>query len=434
MDVEDLLRETLGPRSQLRPSPDFEDRVTGSLPSRRHGRRAAHLVEVLAAAAVVTALAAVLLPWMIGPRSGGGGPDASESQSAEPLQQTAPGLAQGRIWYFEFDYPAAWALRDGGTANLTKAETGKDDPTDHEPAYVALGTLGSVSETCDRAYAELFVDHKSAAKCTATWNLTNDSAAVTFEWNPQPPSGLGYEPWNLLRAESAPPSGTQLVMVADVRAIYARNNSNQVPISPTVANDATIPGADEVLTWELVDRFVAFNGFKITAAIRGPNTADLEAQIQAVIASLHYVPAIVPLPTDEASKTAALEQFFKSAATASPAPATNGPTPVRTPAVTRRDLSCFAHTPGVTRTATITEADTARLSKPLTVRCTTQIEMVPEQLWKVTLTWEWDAAPDHAAGKAVEVFHNDPTMDGAAIETTGFETMPYLIPDPPGNG
>jgi hypothetical protein len=88
----------------------------------------------------------------------------------------------------------------------------------------------------------------------------------------------------------------------------------------------------------------------------------------------------------------------------------------------------------VTRTATITEADTARLSKPLTVRCTTQIEMVPEQLWKVTLTWEWDAAPDHAAGKAVEVFHNDPTMDGAAIETTGFETMPYLIPDPPGNG
>jgi hypothetical protein len=116
-------------------------------------------------------------------------------------------------------------------------------------------------------------------------------------WNMDP---RYYESWDLLRAgTTAPPAGTQLVTVAGVRTLFARNGSNKVPINPTFVNgDASIPGADEVLTWQMVDRSHGNGGFQVTAAIRGPSVAELEAQVQAVIASLHYAVPIVPLPTD----------------------------------------------------------------------------------------------------------------------------------------
>ena len=47
---------------------------------------------------------------------------------------------------------------------------------------------------------------------------------------------------------------------------------------------------------------------------------------------------------------------------------------------------------------------------------------------------EWDAGPDYNAGQAVEVWHETPAMDGAAIDQAGFDTMPYVVPLVPGNG
>ena len=347
--------------------------------------------------AAVLALAAVAVPRIVGPRSGTVGNEDTSGASAMTEPASAP-LVSGRIWNFKFDYPAAWALHDGGTASV-----------DGEPGNNALGTLGPVSEACD-AYGT-YVGNKPAA-CIATWSLAPGSAAMMFEWlTVNEPSG--YRPWSLMRAESAPPAGPQLVTVAGVRAIYARNLTNRVPISSTVAGDAAIPAADEVLTWELVDRFNGFNGFKITVAIRGPNTAALEAQVMAVIASMHYLPAIVPLATDEASKAAALKEFFA----------------VTPPA----RLTCFSSSLGVTETATVTRIGVVDLSKPLPVRCTVTVEAEPEQVWQVTLTWEWDAAPDHIAGKATEIWHNSPTWDGAAIDVSGVENMPYALPNT-GNG
>jgi hypothetical protein len=250
------------------------------------------------------------------------------------------------------------------------------------------------------------------SECAATWSLAAGTAAMTFEWRFNP--GPDYSNlWSLLRAESAPPAGTQFVMVAGVRTIYARNLSNRVPINPTVAGDATIPGADEVLTWELVDRFNGFNSFKITAAVRGPNAAALEAQAAAVIASMHYLPAIVPLATDEASKAAAFEQFMASGLAGR--------------------LGCIPPALGEAGTATVTHVDMYQLSQPLAVRCTAVIQAEPEQIWQVTVTWEWDASPDHAAGNAREIWHNTPTLDGAAIDTIGFESVPYVMPNT-GNG
>ena len=381
----------------------------------------ARVVEALVAAAAVVALAAVLLPWMIGPRGATGGPEPSTTQTAAfrsteptassaptatPTQPPAPGLAHGRIWHFAFDYPAAWPLHDGGTANDLVGE----------PLYKALGTIGAVSESCVRKYAELTVSGKEMSQCKSDWKLTEGSAALTFEWSPWTGDPKNPEPWDLMRAESPTPKGAQLVMVAGVRALYARNLGDTVPIGPTQAEDKKIPAAAEVLTWELVDRFDAFYGFKITAAIRGPNTAGLEAQVQALIASMHYVPAILPLPTDDASKAAALQQFFATLVTSG------------------RALGCFPHTPGVAGKAWITMADTRTLSQPLSVRCTAQIDAAPEQVWRVTLTWQWDAGPDYNAGQAVEVWHETPAMDGAAIDQAGFDTMPYVVPLVPGNG
>ena len=63
----------------------------------------------------------------------------------------------------------------------------------------------------------------------------------------------------------------------------------------------------------------------------------------------------------------------------------------------------------------------------LAVRCTTQVDILPEQVWKITFTYQWDAVAGHPAGKAAFV-------DIGGLADDNFDQMPYILPLPQGNG
>ena len=432
-DIESLLRERLSAgSSRPLPSPGFEERVRRSLTAQVGSHRRAHALEALVGLAAVLALAVVALPWLIGPRpSGVGGPGGSASagtsaggsasagtsagassgssvvESSEPSLESpatasGPALKRGTIWDWSFDYPSDWAVQD-------HRDAGYAGDVNNSPINPALGTIGPVSEDCPSTGTDnLFTG------CSATWDLVPSSAAITFEFNEMSGGPDDNKTWNLLDAEmSTPPAATRVVSVAGVRALFARGTSDRLPLGTTIVfRYSSIPGADEVLVWEMVDRFDSAFGFKITAAIRGPDVARLDAQVQAIVASMSYVPAITPLPTDAASKKAALTSDIAA----------------WTDRFSPSALACFSGTPGATTSATITETLSERkLSRPLAVRCTTQVDILPEQVWKVTFIYEWDATAGHASGKAEFV-------DVGGIAQDSFDQMPYILPVPQGNG
>ena len=121
--------------------------------------------------------------------------------------------------------------------------------------------------------------------------------------------------------------------------------------------------------------------------MRGPNAAALEAEVQAVVASIKYDPAVIPLPTDPAARAAQSQQALTQALTQ--ALGLGDP----------RTLDCFAREPG-SKAATITFPPNGRnLSKPLPVTCSAAVESNPMEGWSVILTVTWQAASDRKAGR-----------------------------------
>jgi hypothetical protein len=389
-------------------------------------------VEALIGIAAVTALALVALPWLIGPR-GGVTPPGSETDSPAPsIEPTAAPtqvpLAHAQKWLLSFDYPAAWTLRDqeipamndpnpwlrflqGGSAGtLTRfgrsigflGSGSASDSCVQLPETVVPGA-GTPSSTMDADPMNL--------QCTTHWSVPAGGVEIRFWVNAMPR-------WNGLSAIAGVPApGYTPTTVDGLAALFARSTNLVTAALPSALpsdfprpDAEVIPDADEVLSWVLPTQISLGGNYTITAAIRGPNVAELESQVQAMVASLHWVPEPYRLPTDAVSVAKA-----ESAAVAVALPW------LRTSRwgliYANQDLhffDCFPMEPGASATATITWSMQGPLKKPLPVACKTDIAPNVMQGWTLSLTQSWAAGSDYAAGEITVYF--DLKADGTVAE------------------
>lgn len=355
--------------------------------------------------AAVLALAVVALPWIIGPRGGTapGGPGASGSGSNGAAESSAPTiestvaaptptpvpLAHAAKWNITFDYPAAWKLVDEGPA-----PSDPNDPLIYDKVHEAMGFVGSGSAT-QKCTAWV---QGSWATCATTWSLPDNSVVLRFgqaSWIPV--TGEDTYTWTVQQAVYGPEiPGAQRLTIDGMPVRFASNASDVVPHS-----SETVPGATEVLWWGVPSPMPSQFAFSIVAAIKGPNTAELEAQARAVVESIHFVPEPHMLPTDPTAladaRSRALIQYFATSTQLSDGEHNHS-------------LDCFPRTPGESQQASITQTlNTAPMTKPLPVTCTTvSIEPNEMQGWTIILKQTWAAGPDYPAG---EMGVNSYTLD-----------------------
>ena len=343
--------------------------------------------------AAILALAAVAVPWMAAPRSAGPGPGgASESPLTTPAPTLAPTrsatpvrLAHAEKWFLSFDYPAGWTVTD---RNITAATAGlsASSAAQGEPAVFGFVGNSGASEEC-------MPKPPSANACTTTWSLGAGTIAMRFEVSPRITGPRPSYVWTGREAVEGPEIPcAEALMIDGLPARFAKSTTDAVPYS-----SETVPGATEVLWWGLTSQDQFSFGYSIVAGIEGPNVAALEAQAKALVASIHYVPAPIMLPTDPI----ALDQVRQAALEAALADQRG--------LSSNKDYShawdCFPTVVGASRKATITTTpSTGPLTKPLLVTCTVE-SIVPTvmQGWTLTLSQAWDAGPGYPAGKAYEV-------------------------------
>lgn len=345
MDLEERLRVALRPTDEWpRPGPELRDRLLSSLPPQRHRRSIPFLVAAVLVTSVValSALAAVL---SFGQRPAPGVP--LPSATTRPTA-AAPSLAHASRWGLSFDYPATWALTD---ANV------------NEHYIIVLGFVGSGSagEPCTEITPPPGQSFPHGVTCGALWNLAPGTVVVRFESD------------QLLGSDSPmvnPGPGLEPVEVGGLPAFFTRTGE-------------TVPNSNETLSWILSVPNDPGGSYHLTAGIRGPDVAALEAQVVAMVGSLEYDPPVVPLPSGTAGIAAAAAAVGKAIVQLQ----AGGDA-----------FACFPNTPGAVNAATITTVFGTSLKKPLPVRCSTTVQPTSFQMWRLTLTYSWDTASDRAAG------------------------------------
>lgn len=391
-NLEDLLRERLGASSRVLPSPGFEDRVRRSLiPRRAGGWRRRHLVEGVVGIAAVMALVAVGVPWMLGPRTGIAGPGASatDDRTAEPtiaptVTPTNVPLAHAQKWMLSFDYPASWTLTD---RDIFQATNGLSSASNEGmPAVFGFVGNGSAQESCVPGGAQ------AMPQCSTTWGLADNTIVMRFEVAITPHMSREKSPptyaWTGQEAnDGVTIPGAQNLTLDNLPARFVRSATNAVPFRAE-----TVPGATAVLWWGIPSQSTLQFGWTIVAAIRGPNTAELESQAEALVASIHFVSAAQVLPTDpadlERAREAALAHFYAEDKRLANDEHVH-------------ELDCFSVIVGEARQANITQTlATNPLTKPLPVTCIVE-SAVPSAMqgWIVTLSQSWEAGSDYPAGK-----------------------------------
>jgi hypothetical protein len=343
--------------------------------------------------AAILALAAVAVPWMAAPRGGANGagsesPSATLEPTLVPTLSAAPvALAHAQKWSFSFDYPADWTVSDrniaAATAGLSVVSAAQGDPS----VFGFVGNSGA-NEDCVPAPPS-----HGYNTCTTKWSLGPGTIALRFEVSPRI---IGPRPeylWTGREAVEGPEiPGAEALMIDGLPARFAKSTTDSVPYS-----SETVPGATEVLWWGLTSQEQFSFGYSIVAGIEGPNVAALEAQAKALVASIHYVPEPIMLPTDPTAIDQVRQAALEAALAQQKGMSSN------------KDYGhawdCFPTVVGASRKATITTTpSTGPLTKPLLVTCTVE-SMVPTvmQGWTLTLSQSWDAGPGYPAGKAYEV-------------------------------
>jgi hypothetical protein len=351
-DIESLLREKLGAgSSRPLPSPDFEDRIHRSLtPRAAGGHRRLHVVETLVGMAAIVAVVAVAGPWLLAPRSGGAGP----STSSVPL-------AHAQKWFIAFDYPAAWKLTDQSVLSMADPNPLVHWPfvgSDFATTVRSVGFVGSGSATDECVAQNPSADPELT--CTTTWTLPAGSAEVRFLMT-------GDARWNGLSAiDGLTLPGYTQTTIDGLPALFQKTTNSITNASVLAPDTQVVPDADEVLTWLLPTQHALDGVFEVDAAIRGPNVAELDAQVRAMMASLRWEPEN-RLPTDPAALQAAGKTAAKTALTW-----------LRTSIMGmvwqyagKHLFDCFPNVPGESAAATITSSQQHPLKKPLRVTCTT---------------------------------------------------------------
>jgi len=259
-----------------------------------------------------------------------------------------------------FDYPASWHVY-------------------HYDMFSSFSTLVAylatvpVRDPCTRTVTS----ESTSISCNASsYALEPDTLVVRLE-------SWGFPGFNILDAD---PGGGARTTVGGLPAIRA-------------VEDRAFAGTIRTITWTLARPGSVDNSYKITAELRGPDLDRLEAQVDAMVASLRYDPPVVPLPAGPAGEAAMREAVARTLASLTTEYAGYG---------------VFPTEPGTSRPCTVTqEPQGPELLRALDATCSTQVETTPLQLWKMTLTISWPATDAHAAGAQVRTIWLAP--DGSVV-------------------
>lgn len=371
------------------------------------GRGRAHAIEALAGIAAVVAIVAFAAPWLLGPRPDGR--PAVPATATLPAGSAGPGgsaapLAHAERWYLAFDYPAAWNLVDENVLSMADPNPlvhftfiNSDWPT----TIRSVGFVGSGSAT-EKCADQDPSNPGYMLSCTTTWVLPAGSVEVRF-------LVASMATWNGLSAiDGLTPPGYTQTTIDGLPALFRETKNS---ITPPVFAQGTqvVPDADEVLSWLLPTQHAIDGVYQVDAAIRGPNVADLDAQVRAMMASLQWEPEN-GLPSDPA----ALQAGGKTAAETALMWLKTSNTGKAWQYAGKHLFDCFPTVPGQSAPATITYSQQHPLKKPLRVTCTTEIAPNAMHGWTLSLTHSWAAGPGYAAGRSTGLFELAP--DGTVEE------------------
>ncbi len=386
-------------------------------------------MEALVGLAAALALAVVGLPWLLAPRSDAPGPGGVETSSPSPTAAPTPTdvpLAHAQKWFLAFDYPAAWNLDDPKVLSMADP-----NPVGHltfvgsewVTTFRSVGFVGSGSATDECVYQD--PSQPVDVACTTKWTLPEGSVEVRF-------LVASVAEWNGVSAiDGLTLPGYTQTTIDGLPALFQKTTNSITRASILAPATQIVPNADEVLSWLLPTQHALGGVFEVNAAIRGPNVAELDAQVRAMMASLRWEPEN-SLPTDPAALQAAGKTAAETALTW-----------LRTSTMGKlwqysgsHLFDCFPNVPGESAAATITSSQQHPLKKPLQVMCTTEIAPNAMHGWTLSLTHSWAAGPGYAAGRSTGLFDLAPdgTVEEMDQQTEGwtFDVYPNQGSNGPG--
>jgi hypothetical protein len=138
------------------------------------------------------------------------------------------------------------------------------------------------------------------------------------------------------------------------------------------------PSADQTVAWAISRPGSLDNYYEIEARLQGPGINQLRQQLDALIASLRYDPAVTPLPTGPDAALAAEQSALAALTKESPV------------------WGCFSVS-GPQSMVINSMPNGPVLARPQLATCTAKIEPSPSQMWRMTLTIRL-AKPDPTVG------------------------------------
>lgn len=340
------------------------------------------LMALVAVAALVAGCGAPTPSWNFGPATASPAPGASATSVPAPATSSAvaestPGTAGSSApGHFDkaglaFDYPASW----------------KVDYPDFDMHYsriVAFLGTGSASAGCTPV-------GDNGQQCGPEISVGPGQLIVEVSDVGGPPRISPIDP-----SDPAPiADGARYVTVAGLPAITGDEPAAEL-------------GVDRAIGWTLTKPGSVGGRYGIDVRMRGPGLDAMQAQVDALIASITYDPPVPVL--NPADGPAALKAALTEIRAGDPS------------------FQCFPLTPGASAEAVVRQLPgLSPLSRDLAVTCSSSIEPTKIGLWKATLLVTWPKTADHDAGKTGEILWIG--VDGEAGTMTGIpdgsEKIPY---------
>ena len=263
------------------------------------------------------------------------------------VSPTATGVATFDEGGLAFEYPAGWQ------------EYHYDVRSSFSTVIAYLGTV-NVPEPC----ATTVASDSTGVDCEDRFTLAADTLVVDVMSNGAP--GLDI---------TQVPSDATALTIGGLPGYVETNGP-----------DAAVPGVDRTVTWTIATPGFIDNDFTIYAQLRGPDLTRLQAQLDALIASLRYDPLPTPLPSGSDTASAALSQALIALGQSDPS------------------WACFP-TSGTRQMLVSSMPDGMDLAAPQVATCTTQITATSLELWRVDLTLRLSQAdPQAGHGEAVTLW------------------------------
>ena len=292
-------------------------------------------------------------------------PAASDPAASAALASASSSLAHYSDNGISFDYPASWQLRPENV--LLRTGT----------VFAFVGTAPSVASCSGES---------RGPGCSVDWKLQPGTVSVEFASQESPPLD---QPLYELPLES----GSTRLSVGGLPAIKSTAGFGS--------------GADVEMSWALSIPGSPDSTYGLMAAAKNPGAEQALEQVDALIASVQFVPPVEPLPTG-ATQDAAIARAVMALAAHD------------------QSFSCFPTTIGQTADAVIQYFPAySKLRKPVPVRCSIAVEETPIDMWRMELTISWDAAKDRTAGTNVDYVWVDATGEPGLETGGGTDAPPY---------